>query len=236
MEKNARHSFQRSKFSESIDMQKNKFGHTKLGSEDDGNILPEEKMTNKIDANGDVSAETSVDLDSVLNNMQKIMGQDRLGRQMAAHNLEVDEEVKPVEKVSTAINLPVLRQKFSMTTGEEDNEDFEESSKSYDEEEGDYPEQSFSINRKYSNSSDTMQVDDVIDRFDALRTAVKERKILKATSVCTNEQCEAEIPKNTRYCGQCGTPQFHVLGRHCVNCGIKFNGSEKFCSECGYTR
>ena len=236
MEKNARHSFQRSKFSESIDMQKNKFGHTKLGSEDDGNILPEEKMTNKIDANGDVSAETSVDLDSVLNNMQKIMGQDRLGRQMAAHNLEVDEEVQPVEKVSTVINLPVLRQKFSMATEEEDNEDFAEPPKSYDQEEDDYREQPFSINKKYSDSSAIMHVSDTIDRFDALRTAVKERKNLKATSVCTNEQCEAEIPKNTRFCGQCGAPQFQVLGWHCVNCGIKFNGLEKFCSECGHTR
>ena len=45
MEKTTRHSFQKSKFTDSIDMHKNKFGHTKIGDEDDFNILPEDKMT-----------------------------------------------------------------------------------------------------------------------------------------------------------------------------------------------
>lgn len=62
-------------------------------------------------------------------------------------------------------------------------------------------------------------------------------KLVRAPSsnkvICVNDSCQYELPKEARFCSQCGTPQ---LGRHCMDCGFHFEGKEKFCPECGSQR
>ena len=232
MDKTGRHSFQKSKFGDSIDMPKNKFGHTKLNDQEDNNILPEDKMTNKIDASGNISAETSVDLDSVLNNMEKIIGLERLDKQMVAHNIEVEEDESHPEQISPVINLPVLRQKFSAFSEDDfthysfNNEDSEE--EDLDEENNNYT--------LPTVNSKTFQNLDIKPRTNALKTVKKQPKNEEIEGLCTNNDCGFRIPENARFCNHCGSPQFNILGRHCINCGHKFSALEKFCPECGYTR
>ena len=132
--------------------------------------------------------------------MQKIMGQDRLDRQMAVHHLEVEEEnIVHVENNTPVINLPVMRQKFSVPEENEDTEDYSylENDEDFNEEEDYKPAQNLS-----------QSIFDTHEEFKALKTAVKQRKNSKETSLCTNPQCECEIPKNARFCSHCGSPQF----------------------------
>lgn len=50
---------------------------------------------------------------------------------------------------------------------------------------------------------------------------------------CLNKDCMYNLPKEAKFCLQCGTAQ---LPKFCTECGYSFPGMEKFCPDCGNKR
>lgn len=50
---------------------------------------------------------------------------------------------------------------------------------------------------------------------------------------CANKDCSYAIPKDAKFCLECGTPQ---MPKFCTECGYCFPGMEKFCPDCGNKR
>lgn len=50
---------------------------------------------------------------------------------------------------------------------------------------------------------------------------------------CVNKDCSYAIPKDAKFCLECGTAQ---MPKYCTECGYSFPGLEKFCPDCGKKR
>jgi hypothetical protein len=50
---------------------------------------------------------------------------------------------------------------------------------------------------------------------------------------CANKDCMYNLPKDAKFCLECGTPQ---MPKFCTECGYSFPGMEKFCPDCGNKR
>ena len=50
---------------------------------------------------------------------------------------------------------------------------------------------------------------------------------------CLNKKCLYALPKDAKFCLNCGTAQ---LTQFCTECGYSFSGMEKFCPDCGKKR
>jgi len=53
------------------------------------------------------------------------------------------------------------------------------------------------------------------------------------SKVCSNTDCLCHLPKEAKFCLECGNAQ---MTKFCTECGYQFPGSEKFCPECGTKR
>ena len=53
------------------------------------------------------------------------------------------------------------------------------------------------------------------------------------SKVCSNSDCLCHLPKEAKFCLECGNAQ---MTKFCTECGYQFPGSEKFCPECGTKR
>lgn len=52
-----------------------------------------------------------------------------------------------------------------------------------------------------------------------------------SNSQCKCKNCGADIPGQSKFCPECGTPV--VRDRFCISCGTKLSANAKFCPECG---
>jgi RNA polymerase subunit RPABC4/transcription elongation factor Spt4 len=50
---------------------------------------------------------------------------------------------------------------------------------------------------------------------------------------CANKDCMYNLPKDAKFCLECGTAQ---MSKFCTECGFSFPGMEKFCPDCGSKR
>jgi RNA polymerase subunit RPABC4/transcription elongation factor Spt4 len=50
---------------------------------------------------------------------------------------------------------------------------------------------------------------------------------------CFNKDCMYNLPKDAKFCLECGTAQ---IPKYCTECGYSFPGMEKFCPDCGNKR
>ena len=50
---------------------------------------------------------------------------------------------------------------------------------------------------------------------------------------CIDPDCKAPIKVGSKFCTECGRQQ---LAKHCVGCGFPYEGTEKFCPNCGIKR
>lgn len=50
---------------------------------------------------------------------------------------------------------------------------------------------------------------------------------------CSNKDCMYNLPKDAKFCLECGTAQ---MPKFCTECGYSFPGLEKFCPDCGNKR
>ena len=50
---------------------------------------------------------------------------------------------------------------------------------------------------------------------------------------CSNKDCMYNLPKDAKFCLECGTAQ---MPKFCTECGYSFPGMEKFCPDCGNKR
>ena len=50
---------------------------------------------------------------------------------------------------------------------------------------------------------------------------------------CSNKECMYNLPKDAKFCLECGTVQ---MPKFCTECGYNFPGMEKFCPDCGKKR
>ena len=50
---------------------------------------------------------------------------------------------------------------------------------------------------------------------------------------CSNKDCLYNLPKDAKFCLECGTAQ---MPKFCTECGYSFPGMEKFCPDCGNKR
>lgn len=55
----------------------------------------------------------------------------------------------------------------------------------------------------------------------------------KNTKICSNKDCLHGLPKDAKFCLNCGYPQ---LKKFCSECGFNFKSEEKFCPDCGTKR
>ena len=62
---------------------------------------------------------------------------------------------------------------------------------------------------------------------------IKTGLIKDNSKVCSNTDCLCHLPKEAKFCLECGNPQ---MIKFCTECGYQFPGSEKFCPECGTKR
>jgi len=53
------------------------------------------------------------------------------------------------------------------------------------------------------------------------------------SKVCSNKDCLCHLPKEAKFCLNCGDAQ---MQKFCTECGYYFPGAEKFCPECGTKR
>lgn len=68
------------------------------------------------------------------------------------------------------------------------------------------------------------------------KMAEEDREMLKESSWragvrATCPQCEAPLPKNVKFCPECGAKI--AAQQHCTECGTKLTPGVKFCPECG---
>jgi membrane protease subunit (stomatin/prohibitin family) len=50
---------------------------------------------------------------------------------------------------------------------------------------------------------------------------------------CANKDCMYNLPKDAKFCLECGTAQ---MPKFCTECGFSFPAMEKFCPDCGKKR
>ena len=53
------------------------------------------------------------------------------------------------------------------------------------------------------------------------------------TKSCLNKDCLCVLPKDAKFCLECGSAQ---MSKFCTECGFHFPGFEKFCPDCGTKR
>jgi len=68
------------------------------------------------------------------------------------------------------------------------------------------------------------------------KMAEDDREMLKESSwragvTATCPECEAPLPKNVKFCPECGAKI--AAQQHCTECGTKLSPGAKFCPECG---
>jgi RNA polymerase subunit RPABC4/transcription elongation factor Spt4 len=62
---------------------------------------------------------------------------------------------------------------------------------------------------------------------------IKSGLVKDNSKVCSNTDCLCHLPKEAKFCLECGNAQ---MTKFCTECGYQFPGSEKFCPECGTKR
>lgn len=202
--KKLRHSFTSSSSNEISKLKKNQFGHTVLGEVKD---LDTSEIHVEIAENGDIVANPS---EWLLNN-EKLQN-------MAKNIGNIDTQVEDLsEETDDHPNLPseTEPEKMSITPH---NVNFAALLNELDEMDG--------TSKKFKarpNPDGTVQIDPntkIGFKWDHMKD-------------CANKDCLCAIPKDAKFCLECGTPQ---MPKFCTECGYSFPGMEKFCPDCGNKR
>jgi RNA polymerase subunit RPABC4/transcription elongation factor Spt4 len=90
------------------------------------------------------------------------------------------------------------------------------------------------ILEKSSILPNSVNIADLISELDEM-DGTNERKQTEEQwyKNCLNKDCMYNLPKDAKFCLECGT---HQLPKFCTECGYSFPGMEKFCPDCGKKR
>jgi len=90
------------------------------------------------------------------------------------------------------------------------------------------------ISEKSSILPNSVNIADLISELDEM-DGTNERKQTEEQwyKNCSNKDCMYNLPKDAKFCLECGT---HQLPKFCTECGYSFPGMEKFCPDCGKKR
>ena len=90
------------------------------------------------------------------------------------------------------------------------------------------------VEEKSSIVPNTVNIADLISELDEMDgTTERKQAENKWFKNCANKDCMHNLPKDAKFCLECGTAQ---LQKFCTECGYNFPGMEKFCPDCGNKR
>ena len=90
------------------------------------------------------------------------------------------------------------------------------------------------VEEKNSIVPNTVNIADLISELDEMDgTTERKQSENQWFKNCANKDCMYNLPKDAKFCLECGTAQ---LQKFCTECGYNFPGMEKFCPDCGNKR
>ena len=96
------------------------------------------------------------------------------------------------------------------------------------------PEMKEETERQSKVSPNTVNIADLISELDEMDGTTQhkqaENQWLKS---CANKDCMYNLPKDAKFCLECGTAQ---MPKFWTECGFSFPAMEKFCPDCGKKR
>ncbi len=99
------------------------------------------------------------------------------------------------------------------------------------------PEEQVVVSQIIENSSklsNNVNIADLISELDEMDgTTTRNQSEGQMYKNCLNKDCMYNLPKDAKFCLECGT---HQLPKFCTECGYSFPGMEKFCPDCGKKR
>ena len=96
------------------------------------------------------------------------------------------------------------------------------------------PEMKEETERQSKVSPNTVNIADLISELDEMDgTSERNQSVNQWFKNCLNQDCMYNLPKDAKFCLECGTAQ---MSKFCTECGYNFPGMEKFCPDCGNKR
>ena len=90
------------------------------------------------------------------------------------------------------------------------------------------------ITEKSSIAPNNVNIADLISELDEMDGTTERKQVENQWfKACLNQQCMYNLPKDAKFCLECGTAQ---MPKFCTECGYSFPGMEKFCPDCGKKR
>jgi RNA polymerase subunit RPABC4/transcription elongation factor Spt4 len=83
-------------------------------------------------------------------------------------------------------------------------------------------------------SPNTVNIADLISELDEMDGTTQHKQAENQWfKSCANKDCMYNLPKDAKFCLECGTAQ---MPKFCTECGFSFPAMEKFCPDCGKKR
>ena len=80
----------------------------------------------------------------------------------------------------------------------------------------------------------TVNIADLISELDEMDGTTEHKQAENQWfKSCANKDCMYNLPKDAKFCLECGTAQ---MPKFCTECGFSFPAMEKFCPDCGKKR